>query len=142
MSIDPNQLQAFTQALRRLGVLFMRVASQHSTAHDVFSKQELLALGVLGVNGSSRMGDIAAHLGVGQSAVTPLIDRLEAQGVVQRRRSETDRRVWLVALTPAGEAVLQKENQIYERVATEMLAPFDAEERATLVRLLSKIDQP
>ena len=137
--IDQDQLQAFTQALRRLGVLFMRVAGQQSTAHDTFSKQELLALGVLGISGACRMGEIAEHLGVGQSAVTPLVDRLEAQGVVQRRRSDEDRRVWLVALTDKGEGVVAAEDEVYQRVATEMLAPLSASERSMLISLLERV---
>lgn len=137
--IDQDQLQAFTQVLRRLGVLFMRIAGQHSTAHEVFSKQDLMALGVLGVTGSCRMGELAEHLGVGQSAVTPLVDRLEAQGVVQRRRSEKDRRVWLVALTEKGEAVVADEEQVHRQIATEMLAPLSPSERATLISLLERV---
>lgn len=137
--IDQAQLQAFTQALRRLGMLFMRVAGQQSTAHETFSKQELLAMGVLGVSGPCRMGEIAEHLGVGQSAVTPLVDRLEAQGVVQRRRSDEDRRVWHVALTEEGEAVVAAEDKVYQQVATEMLTPLSASERTALIALLEQI---
>ncbi len=138
-AIDQHELEAFTRALRRLGVLFMRIAGQHSTAHETYSKQELLALGVLRVSGPCRMGEVAEHLGVGQSAVTPLVDRLEAQGLVRRRRSDEDRRVWLVALTEKGEAVVAEEDQVYQHVATEMLAPLSAPERATLIALLERV---
>lgn len=140
--IDQQQLTAFTQALQRLGFLFMRVAGQQSTAHETFSKQELLALGVLGVGGARRMGEIAAHLGVGQSAVTPLVDRLEAQGVVRRRRSEADRRVWIVELTPEGEALVAAEAKIYQQVATEMIRPLSAAERETFIRLMERVTAP
>jgi len=137
--IDPEQLQAFSRVLRGLGVLFMKVAGQQSTAHETFSKQELLALGVLGVRGSCRMGEIAEHLGVGQSAITPLVDRLEVQRVAQRVRSEADRRVWLVALTKKGERVVAQENEVYQRVAEEMLSPLSAPERETLIGLLERV---
>lgn len=140
--IDQEQLHAFTQTLRRLGTLFMRVAGQQSSAHNLFSKQELLTLGVLSVRGACRMGEIAEHLGVGQSAVTPIVDRLEAQGVVQRRRSEEDRRAWLVALTTQGEQVVAKEDEVYQQVALEMLAPLDASEREALIELLERIWTP
>lgn len=137
--IDQRQLEAFTHALQRIGFLFMRVAGQQSTAHETFSKQELLALSVLGVSGARRMGEIAAHLGVGQSAVTPLVDRLEAQGLVQRRRSAEDRRVWRVELTAKGEEIVAAEAKIYQQVATEMLTPLDAAERDTFIRLLERV---
>jgi DNA-binding MarR family transcriptional regulator len=137
--IDPQHLQAFTESLHRLGALFMRIASQQSTAHETFSKQELLTLGFLGYNGASRMGDIASYLGVGQSAVTPLVDRLEAHGLVQRHRGTEDRRVWLVELTPTGSDVVTQEDRVYAQVATEMLTPLSPSEREDLISLLERV---
>ena len=82
-----NQIQTFARLLRRLGVMYAKIAGRQSSALEVFSKQELLTVDVLGVRGSCRMGEIAEYLGVVQSAITPLVDRLEAQGIVQRVRS-------------------------------------------------------
>lgn len=137
-----DQLDAFTQIVRRLGMLYTRIAAQQSAAHNTLSKSEWLTIGVLGVQGPSRMGAIAEYLGVGQSAVTPTIDRLEAEGLVQRRRSEQDRRVWLVELTDGGDELLVAENAIYQQMAAEMLAPLTPDEQATLVRLLTKVSTP
>ena len=102
MSLETN-LTAFEATLRRLGVLFAQIASQQSSAHGTYSKQELMTVDLLGVRGACRMGDLAEHLGVVRSAVTPLIDRLETHGLVERIRSTEDRRVWLVVLTTDGE---------------------------------------
>ncbi|MGI9174412.1 MAG: MarR family winged helix-turn-helix transcriptional regulator [Rhodothermales bacterium] len=137
--IDQDQLRAFAQALQRLSILFMRIAAQQSSAHETFSKQEVLTLGMLGVRGACRMGEIAEHLGVVQSAVTPLVDRLEAHGLVRRERSHEDRRVWLVELTAQGEEIVAAEDQVYQRIAEEMLTPLSAPERATLTRLLERM---
>ncbi len=126
--------------LRSLSVLFQRVAAEQSAAHGALGKQELRALDVLGVRGPSRMGELAGHLGVGQSAVTPLADRLEAAGLVRRRRSDTDRRAWLVELTEAGQTVFEAESAAYERVAEAMLAPLDGRQRDVLVDLLGEVE--
>ena len=133
------EIQAFAETLRRLSGHFLRVAAERSDAHAAFSKQDLLAIGVLQDVGPSRMGALAEALGVGQSAVTPLVDRLEAAGAARRRRSDADRRAWLVELTPAGEAVARAEAAAYARVAAAMLAPLGDAERATLVDLLTRI---
>lgn len=137
---DPALVSSFAEAIRGLGVLFGRVAAGQSSGHGTLTKQELLALDVLGVRGPSRMGAIAEHLGVGQSAVTPLVDRLQERGAVRRRRSEEDRRVWLVELTGEGQELFEAEGAAYERVAAAMLAPLDASEREALVGLLRRID--
>ncbi|NNF56917.1 MAG: MarR family transcriptional regulator [Rhodothermaceae bacterium] len=135
----PDHTETFTHALRRLGALYTRLAAQQSAAHDTLSKQELLALGVLGLGGPSRMGDIADQLGIGQSAVTPIVDRLEGRGLARRSRSEADRRVWLVELTAAGEQAFAEDAALYRQVAAAMLDPLDAAERETLAVLLEKI---
>ncbi|WP_404405525.1 MarR family winged helix-turn-helix transcriptional regulator [Pelagibacterium halotolerans] len=51
-------------------------------------------------------GSVAGRMGITQATATALIQKLEAQGLVVRRKGETDRRqVWL-SLTPAGREVL------------------------------------
>lgn len=134
-----DQARAFVQTLRRLSMHFARVAAHGSRAHAQLSKQELLAVAVLRDIGPCRMGDLAEHLGVVQSAVTPLVDRLEERGLVARRRSEEDRRVWLVELTRDGQNVAKADDRVYEEVAADMLAPLSAAERKTLVRLLDRM---
>ena len=118
---------------------YMRLAGQLSSAHDTLSKQEFLALSVLDVNGPSRMGEIAEHLGVVQSAITPLVDRLEEQDLVRRSRSESDRRAWLVELTSAGTETVASENKLFEGVATEILEPLSDAERETLTALFEQM---
>jgi MarR family transcriptional regulator for hemolysin len=48
--------------------------------------------------------DLARSLGIEGPTLTRHLDNLEEAGLVERRRSEEDRRAVRVALTPAGEA--------------------------------------
>ncbi|MFQ5569175.1 MAG: MarR family winged helix-turn-helix transcriptional regulator [Rhodothermales bacterium] len=134
-----NRIQTFARLLRRMGVLFTQIASQQSSAHETFSKQELLAVDVLGVRGSCRMGEMAGHLGVVQSAVTPLIDRLEDRNIVRRIRSREDRRVWLVTLTESGLELYADQEKLYRTIAAEMLASLDEADQDTLIALMDRI---
>ena len=52
------------------------------------------------------MGDAAEAVDSSSASVTGLIDRLEKQGYVERRRSREDRRSIELGLTTLGEAVL------------------------------------
>ena len=92
-----------------------------------------------GGNNMPALFSIAEYLGVVQSAITPLADRLEAQGIVQRVRSQEDRRVWLVALTERGLALYADQENVYQAVAAEMLAPLDEAEQKTLISLMGRI---
>lgn len=135
----PDQVRQFADTLRSLATLFDRHAAEQSDDHATLGKRDLLAVDVLGSRGPSRMGELADWLGVGQSAITPLVDRLEAHGAVRRRRSDADRRVWLAELTDEGRHIFETEREAYERVASAMLAPLDADDRATLLTLLDRV---
>lgn len=62
------------------------------------------ALGLLSL-GELRMRDIAEAMSCDASYVTLIVDRLEAGGLATRQASTTDRRVKVITLTPAGQAV-------------------------------------
>ncbi len=59
------------------------------------------------VNGEgSTQKEVAARLGLNESAMTPMIERLMRLGYVRRKRNEVDRRAWSLSATPSGRAVL------------------------------------
>ena len=63
-------------------------------------------LTMLGENGVMTVSEISQRLGIAKPNITPLVDRLIADGYVERRRDETDRRVVKVVLLPEGEEQL------------------------------------
>ncbi len=69
--------------------------------------------------------------------LTPLLKKLEAQGLVTRRRSRTDERNLVVTLTPLGEALRQKAVTIPERMG--QCIGFSRKDAETLYRLLYKL---
>ena len=134
-----SQVKALADSIRRLGFLYANTVSNCQETEHQLSKQEMLAIDVLGMRGACRMGEIATHLSVGQSAITPLIDRLEEKQLVRRIRSKSDRRVWLVELDQEGLATYKMLEKIYETVAKKMLAPLSSEESDTLASLLQRV---
>jgi len=63
---------------------------------------QYLALLVLWEEDGRTIGAIAQRLGLESSTVTPLVKRLEANGLVGRERDPQDERQVRVRLTPAG----------------------------------------
>jgi DNA-binding MarR family transcriptional regulator len=59
------------------------------------------------VEGRMRMSDLATFATLTPSGLTRLIDKLVADGLVERLRCETDARVVYAAITPAGERRLR-----------------------------------
>lgn len=87
------------------------------------SPSRVMVVVVLRKSGSLPMGSIAAYVGLPKSNITALVDELEAEGVIRRRRDETDRRVTNVELTSKGRALCAREYDAYER---SLAAIFDA----------------
>lgn len=69
---------------------------------------QYLVLNVLGEEDGRTIGAIAGRLSLESSTVTPAVKRMEAAGLVTRRRGEVDERQVRVWLTPAGRALLHK----------------------------------
>ena len=64
-------------------------------------------LAILDADGPTPMGRLAEQLDVGLSNVSGIVGRLEERGVVVRVHDESDRRMVLAELTPAGVEMLQ-----------------------------------
>lgn len=61
-----------------------------------------------GAGRGMRVSDIAERMMVTTSGVTQFVKALEARGLVERVRSDEDRRVVMVHTTPAGDALMEK----------------------------------
>jgi DNA-binding MarR family transcriptional regulator len=59
------------------------------------------------------VGNLAEHLLQRHHSVVELIDRVEAAGLVERRRDATDRRVVRVVLTSAGEDTIESLTELH-----------------------------
>ena len=134
-----KRIRDFAKLLRELNSLYMQDEDRQESPYSHLSKQELFAIDFLGSSYTCRMGVIAQRLGVGQSAVTALVDKLETQKLVRRIRSERDRRVWLVELTTPGKAVYASQKKAYLSLASHMLEPLSETERETLIELMRRI---
>ncbi|MFD0697359.1 MarR family winged helix-turn-helix transcriptional regulator [Paenibacillus sp. GCM10027628] len=82
---------------------------------------------------------LAEKMGVKPSAITVMIDRLVQSGHVIRKHHETDRRIVLVELTPLGEEVLKKAEDVHKEVMARGLSQLPPEELAVLVGAFEKL---
>ncbi|MEW6124269.1 MAG: MarR family transcriptional regulator [Pseudomonadota bacterium] len=69
---------------------------------------QYLVLNVLGEEDGRTIGAIAARLSLESSTVTPAVKRMEAAGLLTRRRGAADERQVQVWLTQEGRALLEK----------------------------------
>jgi DNA-binding MarR family transcriptional regulator len=86
-----------------------------------------------------RIGELASHLGLAESSVTRLVDRLEARGLTERRDLHTDRRAVVVALTRDGTVIADHAAERRRRYLTDILDVLEPSERRELIRLFGKV---
>ena len=82
-------------------------------------------LSMLDRHGEMGMGRIAELLDVSVSNATGLVDRIEERGFVERIRVPDDRRVVLVKLTSAGDAMLRDVELFRDDLMQRVLAKLD-----------------
>lgn len=91
---------------------------------------------------SPQMKQLADHLGLEKSTLSGLIDRAERKGVVQRRPSESDRRVVEVTLTPEGESAARRIEAEVRLAIEPIIRRLDPDDRAALRILLERVLGP
>jgi DNA-binding MarR family transcriptional regulator len=91
--------------------------------------------------GPTRQSVLAADFGMAPHSITDAVDALERQGLAERQPDPTDRRAKLVAITGAGEVCLGVAYATRERLLTQIFGALDDGDRATLLRLLDRLDQ-
>ncbi|MGH9095074.1 MAG: MarR family transcriptional regulator, partial [Acidimicrobiales bacterium] len=88
--------------------------------------------------GSLPLNKVGARLQVHPTSVTNAVDRLEAQGLIQRTPHPTDRRTTLAELLPEGRAVAEQATLAVNQAvfASPRLTPSDVR---SLVGLLGSL---
>ena len=81
---------------------------------------------------------VGERLRIDRTTVVALTDDLESAGLLERRRG-SDRRMFALYLTPAGEARLAELKDLTSTVHDRFLANLSTEEQETLRQLLIKV---
>lgn len=103
-----------------------------------------LSVQMCGVLNLLAQGPISQHalgdqLGIDRTTMVELIDQLEHQGVVVRRRNPADRRSYALALTPRGRTVQKRASRVFDAAADEFFGPLKAAEREALGDMLRRM---
>jgi DNA-binding MarR family transcriptional regulator len=116
----------------------MRLRAESVLAPLGMRPRHLLALTVLRDFGACSQQALAKTLEMDGTNVVGLLNDLEADNLVERRRSPEDRRRHVVELTDVGVKKLAKAEFALAGVEDEVLADLDHEQREQLYSLLQR----
>ena len=135
----PEELAASTPFLmKRLG---FKLKEQSMAAYEKAGLHPYhhAVLAVLDEGSRETQGAIADALGYDRGQLVGLLDELEDQSLVERRRDPADRRRHIVRLTPDGKRALAKLRALARQLEEDFLASLDEDERAQLHGLLRRL---
>lgn len=127
---DYRALARFRHALR----VFLRFSEEAARAEGLTPAQHQLLLAVRGHVGTPSVAELADVLQLRSNSVVGLLDRAESAGLTVSHPDPGDARRRLVALTPAGAAVL-------ERLSSRHRAEL-RDFRDEMADLLQQLDEP
>ncbi|MDP9096707.1 MAG: MarR family transcriptional regulator [Pseudomonadota bacterium] len=108
-------------------------------AHLGSAPRYLGLLAIIGTAPGQPQSRLAEAVALKRSSLVAIIDRLEAEGLVERRHAPSDRRVNAVWLTQRGQQVFSELVTLAEREEARITAGLTADERAQLVGLLGRV---
>ena len=89
--------------------------------------------------GPQSVRDLGRRIELTSGSMTTAIDRLETRGLVNRADHATDRRTWVIHLTPEGKALISKVFAGHEHAMERAMRGLSKPERATLTDLLKRL---
>ncbi|MBK1809670.1 MarR family transcriptional regulator [Clostridium sp. YIM B02505] len=95
---EVNRGVELVRKLKNIGKLIKRSMGNHFEEMGLTQSQGML-IGVLCHQGDMKISDLSEKLGLSNSTVSGIIDRLEKQGLVERKRSKEDKRIVFVNVT-------------------------------------------
>ena len=130
---------------RYLGLLITDVARLQRTVFDRrvrrlgFTRSQWLVLRRLGIQPGASQSELADLLEVEKATAGRLIDRLEANGWVERRADESDRRINRIYMTKRGQSVHDTIGPIAEGMMEDELSGLTRTQRKQLTELMMNV---
>ena len=113
-------LEALRSAFIELMGAERRLRGRSAHKAGDFSAMEIRALFQLASERETTAGCLARQADVSPATMTAMLDHLEKDGMVVRRRSESDRRQVIVSLTDKGRGCLARKREVWDRAWGEL----------------------
>ena len=125
----------FSQAFVNWHKAFMSVLSPYALTYS-----QWIILRTLAVSGSAMSPtELNRYLTIEGTSISLVLNGIEARGLVQRRKSRSDRRMVKVRLTEVGMELLAELDSKIRELIQSIFGPLSASERRQVLKLCRKI---
>mgnify|MGYP001072084959 CR=1 FL=1 len=127
-----------SKSIQVIGILKQLKDSIKTNMHQGFRDMQLTApqgmlMGILAHEGNMKISDLSEKLGLSNSTVSGIIDRLESQKLVERIRSTEDRRVVYVNVSEEFKKNSQERFKKIEAMFETMMSKATPEELEKII---------
>ena len=131
--------EAALNILRTAGFLEQRIA-EHLKEHELSGPQYNVLRILRGAGeGGATCSQVSERMVTRDPDITRLLDRLEARGLVERQRSDTDRRVVMTCITAAGTVLMEQLEQPNRLLVKSLMARISKPQLKLLIESLEAI---
>jgi DNA-binding MarR family transcriptional regulator len=124
---------------RTQSAVFADFAATFAQAGEALTPGEFGLLVLVERNGGLSQMALARALGIDRSTLVPILDRLQARGLLVRRSSPTDGRTHALGLTAAGGQAVAKFTRLVKAHEKHIASGLSAGETRKLIELLEKV---
>lgn len=133
-----HRTESALRAIRRL-LRASEIGGKQIAAMTGLTPSQLVVLQEVARHGETTAGAIASAVRFSQATVTNLVDRLEKEGLVARRRGERDRRQVWVAISDKGRAALSTAPDMLQNKFRSRFEQLEDWEQAMIVSTLERL---
>lgn len=138
--IEPKQSDRVLIAIRQI-IRAVDVQSKRLARETGLSSPQLIVLRAIEDLGEVTTRALSRHVSLSQPTVTTILDRLEAKQLVERYRSQMDRRIVHSKLTKDGKKTLDTAPPLLQEAFTDAFDALADKRRQTIVSAVSDLAQ-
>jgi MarR family transcriptional regulator for hemolysin len=138
-AMKPDSLSSeFLESLNKVSRKIRTAFNQQVTAHGL-TYPRARALFRLAKKQNMTQSELACELELEQATMVRLLDRMEENGLIERRPDANDRRVKLIVLTSHGEEQAALVKAIADRMREQIFAAVDERDLRASIALLEAV---
>ena len=119
----------------------MRHKFHHSIHNSGFTFPQLSVISMLEKYGEQKVSELSLKIGLSDSTVSGILDRLEQKDIIRRERTKDDRRVVKISLTKKSQKFFNDFRQKKEEYFTQLLKRLSDQEIKDIIKGLEILNR-